>query len=257
MRISDYFNLTPLQFYSKTRKDLCSQVIGCASGGGAGLTQVYRTDSASITWTGDGTQANPLVATSTTGGTIAPNLLIAATDSSGNVIDGVANVISRTLTGFTVGANTAIVAGDTILGAFAKAQGEIAARALIASPTFTGTPLSTTATPGTNTTQIATTAFVTAAVTANNTAKVLTATATLTFPSTLTGTSNDQPITVTGAAVGDNVIVNGEALTNSVGTSYTAWISASNTVQVRFNNYSIVGAITPASGVFKVTVFKY
>jgi hypothetical protein len=34
------------------------------------------------------------------------------------------------------------------------------------SPTFTGTPLSTTASPGTNTTQIATTAFTTAAVTA-------------------------------------------------------------------------------------------
>jgi len=35
--------------------------------------------------------------------------------------------------------------------------------AITASPTFTGTPLSTTATPGTNTTQIATTAFATAA----------------------------------------------------------------------------------------------
>lgn len=36
--------------------------------------------------------------------------------------------------------------------------------ALIASPTFTGTPAAPTATPGTNTTQLATTAFVTAAV---------------------------------------------------------------------------------------------
>jgi hypothetical protein len=39
-------------------------------------------------------------------------------------------------------------------------------KAGLASPTFTGTPLAPTATPGTNTTQIATTAFVTAAVVA-------------------------------------------------------------------------------------------
>lgn len=43
---------------------------------------------------------------------------------------------------------------------------DIAGKADLASPTFTGVPLSTTATPGTNTTQIATTAFVTAAVSA-------------------------------------------------------------------------------------------
>lgn len=40
--------------------------------------------------------------------------------------------------------------------------------AKLASPTFTGTPLSTTAAPGTDTTQIATTAFVTAAVSAGS-----------------------------------------------------------------------------------------
>jgi hypothetical protein len=40
-------------------------------------------------------------------------------------------------------------------------------KAPLASPTFTGTPLATTATPGTNTTQIATTEFVTSAVAAS------------------------------------------------------------------------------------------
>jgi len=43
---------------------------------------------------------------------------------------------------------------------------DLAARAPLASPTFTGTPAGPTATPGTNTTQLATTAFVTAAIAA-------------------------------------------------------------------------------------------
>lgn len=89
-----------------------------------------------------------------------PNLLIAATDASGNIIDGVSNVITRTLTGFTI-VNSAITAADTILSAFNKTQGQINVRANIASPTFTGTPAAPTAAQGTSTTQLATTAFVT------------------------------------------------------------------------------------------------
>jgi hypothetical protein len=42
----------------------------------------------------------------------------------------------------------------------------LAAKAALASPTLTGTPTAPTAAPGTNTTQVATTAFVTAAVAA-------------------------------------------------------------------------------------------
>lgn len=44
----------------------------------------------------------------------------------------------------------------------------LAAKAPLASPTFTGTPAAPTAAPGTNTTQLATTAFVTAAVAASS-----------------------------------------------------------------------------------------
>jgi hypothetical protein len=88
------------------------------------------------------------------------------------------------------------------------------------------------------------------------TSKILTVTATLAFPNTNTGTSSDLPVTVTGAATGDVVIVTAPALSNSVGTCYTAWISGANTVQVRFNNYSSVGALTPLSGDFKIKVFK-
>ena len=43
-------------------------------------------------------------------------------------------------------------------------QADVAAKANIASPTFTGTPAAPTASVGTNTTQLATTAFVTAAI---------------------------------------------------------------------------------------------
>lgn len=84
---------------------------------------------------------------------------------------------------------------------------------------------------------------------------LLTGSATLDFASTNAQNSSDLTITVTGAADGDPVTVgapNGSTLTNS---SFSAWVSATNTVTVRFNNYSS-GAQDPASGTFKVTVNK-
>jgi hypothetical protein len=83
----------------------------------------------------------------------------------------------------------------------------------------------------------------------------LTGSATLDFPSTAAQSSSDLTITVTGAALNDVVSVgvpNGSVLSNS---DYTAWASAADTVTVRFNNYSS-GAQDPASGTFKVIVFK-
>src|SRR5882757_8881902 len=65
--IKDFLLLTPKAFYNATRSELCRQASGCTSSGG--LTQVYRTNSATVTWTGDGTQANPLVATAAGGTT--------------------------------------------------------------------------------------------------------------------------------------------------------------------------------------------
>ena len=53
---------------------------------------------------------------------------------------------------------------STKLATTAYVQGELGGQAPLSSPTFTGTPAAPTAAPGTNTTQIATTAFVTAAV---------------------------------------------------------------------------------------------
>lgn len=87
------------------------------------------------------------------------------------------------------------------------------------------------------------------------TPKVLINTATLDFGNTSAQNSADLTITVTGAADGDMVslgVPNASTLTNS---DFTAWVSATNTVTVRFNNYSS-GSQDPASGTFKVQVFK-
>ena len=81
---------------------------------------------------------------------------------------------------------------------------------------------------------------------------VLAASATLDFPATTAGGTQDLTITVTGAADGDPVslgVPNG-----SVGSGlYFAWVSASNTVTVRFYNPT-GGSINPTSGTFKVKV---
>jgi hypothetical protein len=62
------------------------------------------------------------------------------------------------------GDSNKIVKGTEIDNEFNSISGAISSKADIASPTFTGTPAAPTATAGSNTTQIATTAFVTAAL---------------------------------------------------------------------------------------------
>ena len=83
----------------------------------------------------------------------------------------------------------------------------------------------------------------------------LTGSATLNFPSTTTLLSADLTITVTGAADGDVVSLGVPNAAVNANTSYSAWVSAANTVTVRFNNYS-AGTVDPASGLFKVFVTK-
>lgn len=85
-------------------------------------------------------------------------------------------------------------------------------------------------------------------------AKTLTNTGTLDFGNTAAQTSADLTITVTGAAVGDIVTLGIPAA--DANSSYTAYVSSTNTVTVRFNNYSS-GSIDPASGTFRVSVLKY
>jgi hypothetical protein len=76
------------------------------------------------------------------------------------VLTAVDAAAARTATGAAATSHTHAVADVTSL------QGFLDAKAPLASPTFTGTPAAPTAAPGTNTTQVASTAFVTAAVAA-------------------------------------------------------------------------------------------
>lgn len=85
--------------------------------------------------------------------------------------------------------------------------------------------------------------------------KVLWARATVDFASTATQVSTDSTgITVTGAALGDPVILGSDTtfLANAV---YTAFVSAADTVKVRLSN-GTAGALDPASQVFTVGVVK-
>jgi hypothetical protein len=81
----------------------------------------------------------------------------------------------------------------------------------------------------------------------------LTGSATLDFASTNAQNSRDMTIAVTGAADGDVVSLGVPNAAVNANTSYSAWVSAANTVTVRFNNYSS-GTVDPASGSFKVFV---
>ncbi len=81
----------------------------------------------------------------------------------------------------------------------------------------------------------------------------ISATSTLNFPSTTAQSSSDLTISLTGAALGDVVILGTPNGSVNANTSFTAWVSTVNTVTVRFNNYSS-GAVDPAAGDFKVTI---
>lgn len=86
-------------------------------------------------------------------------------------------------------------------------------------------------------------------------AKTLTATASLNFPSTGNGDASDLTITVTGAASGDVVSIGVPSGSIPAKCFYFAWVSATNTVTVRF--FSLGGTNDPASGTFRATIVKY
>lgn len=86
------------------------------------------------------------------------------------------------------------------------------------------------------------------------TPKVLYGSATLDFPNTAANDISDLTIAVTGAADGDIVTLGVPAGSTTQG-SYSAFVSAADTVTVRFHN-SNGGAYDPASGTFKVAVWK-
>lgn len=82
---------------------------------------------------------------------------------------------------------------------------------------------------------------------------VYSATAVLDFPATTAGGTQDLTVAVAGATDGDAVSIgvpNGSATTGI----YFGWVSATNTVTIRFYNPT-AGSINPTSGTFKVKVF--
>jgi len=87
-------------------------------------------------------------------------------------------------------------------------------------------------------------------------AKTLVATASLNFPSTAAGTSSDLTIAVTGAADGDVVSLGVPIASQVVNGVFSAFVSAANTVTVRFSNNDLVAAIDPAAGTFRVSIQK-
>lgn len=95
---------------------------------------------------------------------------------------------------------------DTELNNIATA---VATKADLNSPTFIGTPAAPTASAGTNTTQVATTAFVTSAVTAYDTALTV-------------STTQIENSAVTEAKVADNAITAAKIATGAVGTDELA-----------------------------------
>lgn len=63
-------------------------------------------------------------------------------------------------------------------------------------------------------------------------------------------------ISVTGAAEGDVVSIGVPNASNLTNVIFNAWVSAANTVSVKCSNLDQSAAKDPASGTFKVTVFK-
>lgn len=83
--------------------------------------------------------------------------------------------------------------------------------------------------------------------------KAFAGSATLDFASTAAGAVSDLTITVTGAADGDPVILGVPNASITATATFTAWVSGTNTVTVRF---SPKATEDPASGTFKVRVIK-
>jgi len=82
---------------------------------------------------------------------------------------------------------------------------------------------------------------------------ILTASATLDFPSTIADASSDLTISVTGATVGKPVFIGGPLASGN--TDYYAAVTAANVVTVKFSNNS-ASTVDPASASFTVKVFQ-
>lgn len=99
--------------------------------------------------------------------------------------------------------------------------------------------------------------FGTSSTTRYTLAKTLTATATLDFGSTAAGSESDLTITITGATLNDVVSIGVPNGSVTITGCYTAWVSATDTITIRFSNYGALTARDPASGTFRASIIKY
>lgn len=129
-------------------------------------------------------------------------------------------------------------------------------KANLGSPTFTGTPAAPTATAGTNTTQIATTQFVTAAVAAVSAPTILSGTSPqLTFGSVPANSFVDLGFNITGAAIGDVVALGIPGAAQVDGAAFVAMVSNTDVIDIRCINPT-GSAINVPQALYKVKVFK-
>lgn len=87
--------------------------------------------------------------------------------------------------------------------------------------------------------------------------KVISATASLNFPSISAASYQDLTISVTGAADGDPVSIGAPNAAATASVIYFAWVSAADTVTVRAINIDPSNAHDPASGTFRAAVTKF
>lgn len=140
-----------------------------------------------------------------------------------------------------------IVKGTEIDTEFNDIATAIATKADLASPTFTGTPLAPTASPGTNTTQLATTAFVTAATSTLGTMSTQNANAVAITGGTASGLTSlgvsgtatattfaGAGTSLTGTAASLNI--GGNAATATSATSATTATTATNATNILGNS---------------------